>query len=206
MIDYKKYLTKNFWNKLAADFVIKVTDDARAGIMQDGKTNIPYRSEEYKRYKAENMRRRTLGEANKKTYTFDRAGDFRWKPLYFNNLKADNRYSTKTRKQKGSKGDRLKAYQGRQIVNDDVSKVNMELTGETFRNYMNGIKVYPDSTGVAISYAPQDADKVLGNQALGRQIVGANQKNTEWIFDQIEEALMKPVSDEWKKDINITIG
>jgi len=178
VIDYKKYLTKSFWNKLAADFVIKVTDDARAGIMQDGKSNIPYRSEQYKKYKANNMRR--LGRGGKKPGKNKNTGV--------------------------SKGGRLKGYEGRQIVNTDVSKVNMELTGETFRNYMNGIKVYPDSTGVAISYAPQDADKVLGNQALGRQIVGANKKNTEWIFDQIEAALMKPVSDEWKKDINITIG
>jgi hypothetical protein len=197
MIDYKKYLTKSFWNKLATDFVVKVTDDARAGLMQDDKSNIPYRSEQYKRYKANAMRRLTKGGTLK---DFDPSQDYRGKRYYGKKTKL------KTGKSGVTSGARIKGYAGRQIVNTDISKVNMELTGETFRNYMNGIKVYPDSTGVAISYAPQDADKVVGNQALGRQIVGANKKNTEWVFDQIEQALMKPVSDEWKKDITITIG
>jgi hypothetical protein len=188
MIDYKKYLTRNFWNKLATDFVIKVTDDARAGLMQDGKSNIPYKSEQYKRYKANAMRRLTKGGTLK---DFDPSQDYRGKRYYGKKKKL------KPGKKGTTSGQRIKGYEGRQIVNTDVSKVNMELTGETFRNYMNGIKV---------SYAPQDAEKVLGNQALGRQIVGANKKNQEWVFDQIEQQLMKPVTDEWKKDINITIG
>jgi hypothetical protein len=121
-------------------------------------------------------------------------------------LKTKDHYYIRDSEKWKSTGNRLKQYQGRQIVSNQVAYVDMTLTGETFRNYMNGIKVQPDNLGVSLGYSAQDADKILGNQKHGRQVVGLNKQNTDFVYDEIFKAILKPIDESWKKDITINIG
>lgn len=101
---------------------------------------------------------------------------------------------------------KIKPYDGRQIVSRETRFVNMKLTGETFRNLRNGIKVHPDNLGVTISYAPQDAAKVLGNKARGYDVAGLNKKNMDETFNQLLKQFDENVRKDWAKKITITVG
>jgi hypothetical protein len=173
-------LGTSFWKRLGQQAVQWIREDAKKGIMQtkDGNSNKPNYSPEYAKYKANDMRRSTVGKATGRGYTFDKAGDIKYKDLYFANKKAKTAIQRKADSTHGS-GQRLKAYKGVSISNRDVSKVNMELTGQMFR----GLRVVGvDNNGVDCAYqsTKENIGKIVGNQQkYNRRVVGLNDKNIE---------------------------
>ena len=75
-------LSKQFWNKTGQLAVQWIRADAEKGKFQNNTSNHPYKSEQYKKYKANDMRRFTTGKAKDKTYTFNKAGDVVNKDLF----------------------------------------------------------------------------------------------------------------------------
>lgn len=158
-------LGSKFWKELGGKIPFWVKEDALKGLMQDNKQNLRYKSETYKKYKANDMRRFTRGEG--KTFS-DKEGYFYGK-TYFTNKKAG--FS----KSKGfGTGQRLKEYKGQPIESRDTQFVNLTLTGKM----INSLK--PKNSGedwVIMAFSPDQAGKVIGNKRYGYNVVGLNDKN-----------------------------
>ena len=125
-------LSKQFWNKTGQLAVQWIRADAEKGKFQNNTSNHPYKSEQYKKYKANDMRRFTTGKAKDKTYTFNKAGDVVNKDLFFRNKKAKTAIQKKSNTTYGS-GQRLKEYYGLPIESRETSFINMVLTGGLFK-------------------------------------------------------------------------
>jgi len=121
-------------------------------------------------------------EAHKKTYSKAYAelkeNDFR--PKQINASKSGNTSN--------KKADRLKQYQGVSIASRNTSFVDMTASGRTLRG-LHVKDVFPN--GVTLSFKPEDAMKIAGNQrpGLNRRLVGLRQKNREKVRDAIVEGI-----------------
>lgn len=186
--------TPQFWLKLGGLVPKWVKDDALKGLMQNNGHDYHYRSKEYMRYKANNMRRFTKGEG--KTFS-DKEGFFFGK-TFFNNKKA------KTSKKTGfTTGDRLKAYKGISIESTDISKVNMTLTGRTINS------LHPktsDDVSVTMAFSPAYGGIVLGNKQRGYDVTGLNNENLKKVRNLILQQLDNNAKKELGKKIVINIG
>ena len=121
------------------------------------------------------------------------------------------RFTTRTYK-KGTKnipagtttaaGTNLKAYEG-QSIRDNSATPNMRLTGQT----IDGLE-YEKSTPVSLtmSYKEKDEHKIINNELLGRSITTLNEANQNKVVKQIEDELVKNISDWYRDKIIITIG
>ena len=85
-------------------------------------------------------------------------------------------------------GKRLKAVGSASLPGTQNTKVNMTLTGQMANSYKI-IKKKSDS--ITMSYKIKDAGKVIGNQELGRDVVGLNNKNEKIILDMYTRELVK---------------
>ncbi len=111
----------------------------------------------------------------------------------------------KSRFMQGKKlGRKIKPYNGVSVINNDVSKVNMTLTGATFRNLLQSPVAFPDNTGVTINFN-KDADKVGGNQDLGRDLVGLRPENQEIILDEIMKQIDENIKNNFEGTIEIYV-
>lgn len=186
-------LTPNFWMKLGGLVPKWVKDDALKGLMQNGAQNLHYKSREYIKYKANQMRRFTKGQG--KTFS-DKEGFF-FGQTYFKNKKAGiNKKGIGT-------GDRLKEYKGIPIQSTDVSKINMTLTGRTIDS------LHPktsDDTGVLMAFSPAYGGIVIGNRQRGYDITGLNEQNKKKVHDLIVAQLDENLRKEIKGKIVIEIG
>ena len=177
-------LPDGFWSKLAAGSTESIQKwielDALNGIMQDNTSNHQYKSESYKKYKANGMYRTTTGigkgygvRYNKKT------GNLNAVPLYFKNKKGV--------------GVRLKAYKGESATNKDISKVNMYLTGKMLRGIKRGASPEPN-TLLMVFNTLEDGKKAYGNRDRNKyDILGLSNINRE----KVKERMLK----EFKKNI-----
>jgi len=179
---------KDFWQKIGSNETTMIREDAINGIMQDGQSNIPLISEQYKRYKANWMNRFTTGAPTMSSIKGK-------KDLYFKNPK--NRTNV---------GPKISPYNGVSIESNDVSKVTMRLTGQTLRGLKNNINPHQDNLGVTISYNQNDAGKIFGNQDRGRDIVGLRKENQDEIFNQILKVVDENIKNEFEKDFTINIS
>jgi hypothetical protein len=156
--------------------------DSLRGVGQDkaGSSMGQYKSEQYKKYKANYMNRFT-----------NKAG--RQKTVKGQTIEGKYRITT---------GGKLKAYQGQPIASNETAFVNMTLTGQMAK----GLHVKSSAENmVEMSYLAKDAGKIYGNSLLGRQVVGLNDKNIEAIKFLVMSELSKGI-DEWaKEDVRITI-
>lgn len=101
---------------------------------------------------------------------------------------------------------KIKPYNGVSVINNDVSKVNMTLTGEMFNRLEESPKAWSDDTGVTISYNEElDGGKVKGNQDLGREIVALRPENQEIIFDEILAQLDENIRKNFEGTIDLTV-
>lgn len=182
--------TPNFWMKLGGLVPKWVKDDALKGLMQNGTQNLHYKSREYIKYKANQMRRFTKGGALSSSIKGK-------KDIFFNNPKAGiNKKGIGT-------GDRLKEYKGIPIQSTDVSKVNMTLTGRTIDS------LHPktsDDTGVLMAFNPAYGGIVIGNRQRGYDITGLNEQNKKKVHDLIVAQLDENLRKEIKGKIVIEIG
>lgn len=176
-------LPPTFWERLAVgsnDCIwFWVKEDALNGIMQDGTSNHQYKSETYKRYKENDMRRFTTGTPAMVSIKGQ-------KDLYFKNPKVTTKYKGRTY---GS-GERLAGYKSG-ALNNDVSKVNLHLTGLM----MDGLhKKAQTENSVTMSYNPEDEGKVIGNKDNGYDVVGLNDANKEKVRQRIVDAYGSNIS------------
>jgi hypothetical protein len=83
------------------------------------------------------------------------------------------------------------------------STPNMMLTGDTIM----GLE-YDKSTDTSLtmSYKDKDREKIIYNEEMGRVITTLNEANQEKVRKQIEDELVKNISDWYKDKIIITIG
>lgn len=186
--------TPKFWLKIGGLVPQWVKADALLGKMQNNGHDYHYKSKDYMRYKANNMKRLTKGEG--KTFS-DKEGYFFGK-TYFQNKKA------KISKKTGfTTGDRLKAYKGISIESADVSKVNMTLTGRTINS------LHPktsDDVSVTMAFAPAYGSIVLGNKQRGYDVTGLNKENLQKVRNLILQQLDNNAKKELGKKIIINIG
>lgn len=171
-------LTPQFWLKVGELASNWVKTDALAGIMQNNTSGHAYRSREYMKYKANRMERFT-----DKTYK-----------------KGTKRISPGTTTKKGTK---LEAFRSVSIASNDVSKVNMTLTGRTLNALAPKVS---DETSVTMSFKGIDPRLLLGNQRLGYDIIGLNDKNKAKVLGLIEKKLDENIKKEIKGKIVINIG
>lgn len=151
-------LTTTFWKSVGALILREVRKDTKAGLFQNNLSKLRYKSLEYMRQKAAGMRRVTKGG---KLKAFDPSQDYLGNRLY-------------GKKTPTKKGQRLTGFEGKKISSTNVAFVDMTLSGET----MAGFHVKSvDQSGVDMSYNSADADKIIGNQRYGYDIVGLNDKN-----------------------------
>ncbi|HOI28205.1 MAG TPA: hypothetical protein PLZ15_00490 [Melioribacteraceae bacterium] len=192
-LDKNINLGKSFWKKLGANIIKWVRDDFQRGIFQNNKSGLDYKSDEYKKYKANDMRRFTTGEGQ--TFS-DKTGYFFGK-TYFHNKKA---------KQKKGKsyttGQRLKEYYGTSIESHQTGYVDMTLTGQLKKGL--AVKDVSDNS-VTLGYNSADAGKIEGNRKYGREVVGLNDNNIEKTRDMIIQEMKKNLLSGMQGDINIEI-
>ena len=112
----------------------------------------------------------------------------------------------KSRFMQGKKLSRkIKPYDGVSVINNDVSKVNMTLTGATFRNLLQSPVPFPDDTGVTISYSRADEGKVIGNQDLGRDIIALRPENQDIILNEILMQLDENIRENFEGTLSINV-
>jgi len=189
-------LPKTFWMKLGKKIAILVRGDAEKGIFQNDAKNLQYLSQQYKKYKANDMRRFTTGEGE----IFTDASGYFFGTTYFRAKKAG------VSKKKGfGTGQRLKAYYGKSIKSREVGFVNMKVTGKLLDS-LKPVKAIP--FGVTMGFSPSfdNPEKLYGNERYGRVLVGLNKKNTDIVLDIITGQIDKNLRDWAKEDININVG
>lgn len=187
-------LGSKFWKELGGKIPGWIKADALVGLMQNNNQKMRYRSKEYTKYKANDMRRFTKGEG--KTFS-DKEGYFYGK-TYFGNKKAG--FS----KKKGfGTGDRLKAYKGVSIESNNVAFVDLTLTGRMI-NSLRPTK--SDDYGVLMSYGQDQVGKILGNKMRGYDVLGLNDKNKLLTKNEIIKELKRRKEKLIPKKIDIVIG
>lgn len=103
-------------------------------------------------------------------------------------------------KRKHNKGTLLKGVSS--VISNETAFVNMTLTGKMAEGlHIESVK----ENEVVMSYLSKDAGKIIGNQALGREVVGLNKDNIEIVGDMIFKEMSKNIDDWAREDINITI-
>lgn len=93
-------------------------------------------------------------------------------------------------------GTKLKSLSGQSVVSSWTASVNMLLTSQTIK----GLKwKSSNDSSMVIGYETKDADKILGNEALGRDIRTLNNTNKDKALKQIEDEFTKNIT-EWERE------
>lgn len=100
-------------------------------------------------------------------------------------------------------GKKLKAYSGRSVRSNNTKSVNMYLTGQTIDGFS-----YKGSNNhsMTVGYQDKDADKIIGNEALGRFITTLSEENQTKTLKVIEDEFEKNIKDFYRGTIKIKIG
>lgn len=181
-------LPDDFWLNLGHDQALMIYNDAvNKGIMQNNSSGHRY-SPEYAKRKSNSMRRLTKGN-----------------PLYYS-IKTRKGLYFKNKKAKPNKGLRTGIYKQVQVVNNNVSFVNLQLTGAMFRGLFASPELLVNEDGIKISYLPIDGGKVIGNKERGYDILGLRKENIDQSFDIVVNKLSELMGAEWEKTITIELG
>lgn len=169
-------LTADFWKKLGvgSNNCIKfwIKEDASKGIMQNNTSGYQY-SEQYAKYKANDMRRFTVDYIKKNGKTGRKPGEG---------------------KRLGSSTGKIGYATG--SLSNETAFVNMRLTGAT----LDGLDAKTsDENSVTMAFNSADTQKLLGCRELGYDIIGLNTENTEKARQRIIEAYKKNVGKMPKK-------
>lgn len=101
---------------------------------------------------------------------------------------------------------KVKPYNAKSVISNQTSFVDMHLTGDMFDGLLSSPQADADGFGGTIGYAPQDAGKVLGNQARGYDVLGVSTKNGDWVMNEILETIDENIRKDFAKDITINVG
>ena len=159
-------LGSKFWGDLGVNIKYWILDDCLVGLFQNGKQKLWYKSEQYKKYKANDYKKFGRGE------------------------------------KKIGKGEKLEGYKTRN-TNTNTQFVNMILT----QDMLNSLRpVDYGETYVDMEYGQEHIGKILGGRALGREIVGLNNKNRRFIKAKMIKEYKKLIGDNLPKKIVIDVG
>lgn len=201
-------IRKSFWLQLGDKIKQWIWADSDAGILQNG--TFHYVSEQYKKYKANYMKRFTTGEGqlySKKVGESNGTSFYSTGRTYFNNPKAfktSRGLSNSFTKNRKSTGKNLASVKGQSVVSNRTSSVDMKLTGKT----MKGLHAESATdSGVMMAYRPQDADKIIGNEEkYNRVIAGLSEKNIQKALEEYSSAIDENLLAWSKKEIKIYVG
>ena len=168
------------WKTMLQHCVQNIRDNFKEGKMQDGKSGLQYKSEQYKKYKANAMKRLTKTKVKKESTTgIEYLG-----------------------RKKSKSGKRLSGFYAKAIESTQTAFVDMTLSGDLKK----GLKVKSvTAQGGIIGYEPEDAKKIEGNRRYGREVVGLNEENQEKLKKEIVEIFRKNAQTILAKDIKIQI-
>lgn len=167
-------LTSGFWKK-CHEFIKKwIWADMRAGILQTEQKHHSYISDQYKKYKANWMRR----------VTFDTK---------------QGRVSGSKLKKSGDKfksGNKRVNNYGGAIVSNRTNSVDMLLTGQLIQGLHF---VYSNALGGIMSYDAKDTKKIEGNRKYGREICTLREENRQKLIKKVSAELDVSIR-QWCKD------
>ena len=173
-------IPRDNWRTMLQHCVQWIRADFKTGKMQDGQSGLQYKSEQYKKYKANAMKRFTKTKVKKEKTT----------GIEYLGMK------------KSKSGKRLGNYYAKAIESTQTAFVDMTLSGDLKR----GLKVKSVSaTGGIIGYEPEDAKKLEGNRRYGREVVGLNEENQEKLKKELVAILNKNAQTILSKDIKVLI-
>lgn len=111
-----------------------------------------------------------------------------------------NRFTNRGGKTAGTK---LNSYAGQSVRSNKVGSVNMYLTGQTIDGFS-----YKSSNNhsMTVGYQDKDADKIIGNEALGRFITTLSPENQDKTLKVMEDEFEKNIKDFYRGSIKIKIG
>lgn len=92
-------------------------------------------------------------------------------------------------------GKNFEEYKGISIKSNQISPPNMYLTG----HLLDSIKVIGSNTGTEIKFQPADAEKIISNIPLGRNVFGLNKKNFDLVSDKVFEEVNKIFTSDFLK-------
>jgi hypothetical protein len=183
---------EGFWRRTGARIVRRVRADLIKGKMQDNSSNHRYRSEQYKKYKANSMRRVSAGgKINKATGRIVGAK----KLTRISISKKTGRVTNRNRKLKGFEG---------VSTNTETKFVNLHLTNSMMKDY--------DVTGVGKFYVEigfsqeRQALKALGNLKKGYDMTGLSEENKGFVKSLISAELDRLGYKYSAGEIKIVIG
>jgi hypothetical protein len=183
-------LTPEDWKQIGAYANSLIQNDMTAGKFQNNKSGLQYLSAQYKRYKANAMRRLTKGG---KLKDFDPSHDYKGKRLYGKKKKVDL-----------GKGKRISGLYAQSIESTNTAFVDMTLTGR-LKKSLHVVKTFVN--GVTCGYNPGDKaeGKIIGNRKYGREVLGLSTENQLKVRQKIVEILKRKVVETTLAQINIEV-
>ena len=99
-------------------------------------------------------------------------------------------------------GGKVGQYLNRQVLSNEISTVNMYLTGDTIK----GLR-YKSSTKdkMIMTYAAKDEKKIIGNESRGRYITTLNDENQNKVVKYMEKQFEKNIRDYYKTPVKIKL-
>lgn len=189
------------WRRMLQHCVQNIRANFKEGKMQDGKSGLQYKSEQYKKYKANAMEQLKYGRSlfNPETGQLMRGNKLKTKTTKSKDVYGNLRFTSQTQK-----GGRLWNYAAKSVESRRIDFVDMTLSGD-LKKGLHVVEGSITNYGGKISYEPEDAKKIEGNKALGRDVVGLNEENQEKLKKEIVEILKKNAQTILAKDIKIQV-
>ena len=177
-------LTPQEWKEVGAYANKLIQNDMTAGKFQNDRSNLQYRSQQYKKYKANAMQ---LQKYRQSRLVNPETGKV------LRNMKK------KTEKSKG----RLFNYYGKQIESTNTAFVDMTLTG-TLKKSLRVVRSW--ASGVESGYESGNSavGKIVGNRRYGREVLGLSTENIKKVKDFIQEIMRRHIKD-FNQAINIEV-
>jgi len=189
MADKINILTPQDWRKIGTFANKLIQNDFGEGKFQNNKSNLQYLSQQYKKQKANGMRRVTKGGVLK---DFDPSHDYPGKRLY----------GKKKRVAEG-KGQRLRGFFGQPIESTNTAFVDMTLTGRLKKSLIVKENL-PNGIRSGYSTSDDNPGKIEGNRKYGREVLGLSDENQEKVKDYMI-GLMKNHVKDFNQSISIKV-
>ena len=173
-------LTDAEWRKVGAYANSLIQNDMTAGKFQNGKSNLQYINQQYKKYKAAGFKHLKY----KQSIANPETGGL-----------------IKSKKVAGKRKQKLFGMHGKAIESTNTAFVDMTLTGklkkslEIIRNIPNGIEC---------GFTRENAVKIIqGNNRYSRQVVGLSEENVEKVKVFIDNLVFEKLN--IHREINIDV-
>jgi hypothetical protein len=189
MLKQFQILTDSEWRQVGTYANSLIQNDMAVGKFQNNQSGLQYRSEQYKRQKANSMKRFTKGG---KLKDFDPSHDYMGRRLY-----------GKKKKVELGKGKKFTGYYAQTIESTNTAFVDMTLTGR-LKKSLHVVRTL--GNGVESGYEPGDKaeGKILGNRRFGREVLGLSDENVKKVKEFMTELIRKRIEG-FNQQINIEV-